>query len=297
MRPVVYIDLLFLINFLMNTFTIYTTSLLLRRELSLIRLFLSSGVLAVYSCMVFFPQIDFLYSVLMKAGVLTLSGMIAFPVRNSLITIKNTIILFAVTAIYAGIIFTLIFTTNFGTQVGAAVSNGEFYFDIKASDIITAAIISYVCVYTISYIRKNVFSQAGNIFDLKIKADTQNVTLKAFGDTGCNLCEPTRQVPAIIITKAAAKKLLPYDVLKLFEGEFSIDSFKEFSVKLCVLPFATIGNKDGVLYGFVPKDVIINQTRIMDCVIAIADSKLCNNGEFDAIFNPIILEQRKGEYV
>ncbi len=297
MRPVIYIDMLFLMNFMMNTLTLYTASLFLRRGISVFRLLLAVSVLALYSCMVFFPQIGFMYSILAKALILTCASFIAFPAKHWLTAIKNAIVFFVVSAIYAGIAFALIFATDFGTRVGASVSNGEIYLDIKASTLMKSAVISYICVYAVSYVKKATAIQSENIFDIKIGSGEKSISIKAFGDTGCGLCDPINDIPAIIITKAAAKKLLSHSVLRIVEGKGSAEEIRKCGIKPCVLPFSSIDNKKGVLYGFLPDEVFVNKTEVKNCIIAISDGPMCNNGEFDAIFNPLILNQRKDAYV
>ncbi len=297
MKPIVYIDMLFFINLVMNTFTLYTTHLLLKREVSLLRLFLSAGVLSLYSCLIFFPEVKFLFSILMKIIVLGICSFIAFPSKHYILAIKNTITFFSVSMVYGGTMFFLIFATDFGTRVGAVVSNGEIYLDIKTSTLMIAAAFSYAFVYVVSYVKKIASFQAENLFKMKISAQGKTISIKAFGDTGCNLMEPITKKPAIIITKEVAEKIVPKDILKLIEDKKDIEILKEDPIKLYILPFSTLGDKKGILYGFSPKEVFINGARIENSVIAISEGPICMNFEFDAIFNPSILKERESIYV
>ena len=279
MTPIVYIDMLFLLNLLMDTITLYSASLLLKRSISVLRLFLVSVLLSVYSCTMFFPYISFLYTLAGKLFILCLATILAFPSRSIGDIIKNTIVFFSASAFFGGIIFALIFSTNFGTSVGAAISNGEML----------SLTISYICIYTLSYIKRHAIIQSSCITWLEISLFSKTIRIKAFADTGCSLCDPLFDRPAIIIGPNAAKKLLPQKILKEFNGTLNVFSLGDYATRYCALPFCTIDSKSGILHGIVPDKIILDDKCIEKCVIALPNNDLCQTSEFDAIFNPLIL--------
>lgn len=290
MTPVVYIDMLFLLNLLMNSLTLYSTSLLLKRRVSVFRLLLTAAILAIYSCAMFFPNIVFLYSVIGKAVILTLATAIAFPTTIWGQLLKNTLVFFTVSGIFGGIIFALIFATDFGTAVGAAVSNGEIYLEINPSAIIFALLLSYLCIYVVSYIKKQAEIKKPNMATVEIQLFERKVKIHAFCDTGCGLTDPLTGYPAIIISPDAAKKLLPRRIFNSLKDGAEISDLDNFLPRYRVLPFSTIACKNDILHGFLPDMVFINRKNLQKCVVAISNNPLCNNAEFDAIFNPSILD-------
>lgn len=292
MPPVVYIDMLFLLNMLMDTITICATALILRRNISLSRIFFASGLLSLYSCAMFFPYIHILYTFLGKIMVLSLATAIAFPSHSLGQFLKNTIIFVSVTAILGGIIFALIFSTNFGTTINAAISNGEIYLDIKASTLLFGLTISYICIYTISYVKERNFVQNPNIAKLEIALLGKSIHIFAFADTGCTICEPVRNMPAIIISPESAKKLLPSQILKALFDFSDFSDLGKYATRYCKIPFYTIDQRCGLLNGFVPDKVVLNKKTIKNCIIAIAENPLSQNAQFDAIFNPSILSDK-----
>ncbi len=289
MTPIVYIDMLFLLNLLIDTITLYSASLLLKRSISVLRLFLVSVFLSVYSCAMFFPHISFLYTLAGKLLILGLATILAFPSRSLGDIIKNTLVFFSASAFFGGIIFALIFATNFGTSVGAAVSNGEVYLDIKASTLMLSLTISYICIYMLSYIKRHAIIQSSSITWLEISLFSKTIRIKAFADTGCSLCDPLFNRPAIIISPNAAKKLLPKKILREYNGTPNVFSLGDYAPRYCALPFCTIDSKNGILHGIVPDKIIIDNKCIEKCVIALSNYALCQTSEFDAIFNPLIL--------
>ena len=188
--PIVYIDLLFLINFLFDTTVLYCTSLFLKRTISLLRLCITATILALYSTVMFFPQIHLLYSLAGKILILLISVRIAFPIQNFVTHLKNTAVFFSINSVFGGVMYALIFATDFGTTVGAAVSNGEIYLNIRASTIFLSAIPAFSAALVISHIRKQNEKLASRLSNIKIEFNGKTASGKCFADTGCNLCEP-----------------------------------------------------------------------------------------------------------
>ncbi len=279
--PVVYIDLLFLINFMLDAAVLYCTSLFLKRTISFLRLCLTAAILALYSTVMFFPQVRPLYSLAGKILILLISVRLAFPVRNFFILLKNTAVFFSINAIVGGVMYALIFTTDFGTKVGAAVSNGEIYLNISASTIFLSSIPAFSAAFVISHIRKQHEKLAVRLSSIKIEFNNKVLSCNAFADTGCNLCEPISGRAAVIISQSFAKRLLGC-------VDFSSNNTLPPD-KFCILPYTTIGEKSGVLSGFYPDSIEIDDIPV-HAVLAIAKQQLCPNRQYDAIYNPDILE-------
>lgn len=281
--PVVYIDLLFLINFLLDTAVLYCTSLFLKRTISIPRLCVTSAILALYSTVMFFPQIRLFYSLLGKILILLISVRLAFPVQNFVTHLKNTAVFFSINAVFGGVMYALIFATDFGTKVGAAVSNGEIYLNIRASTIFLSAIPAFSAALVISHIRRQSKRLAPNLSSIKIEFNGKTLSGNCFADTGCNLREPISGRSAVVFSQSFAKKLL---------GDTDISSNSLFPPdRFCILPYTTIGEKSGVLSGFLPDRIEIDGT-VVNAVVAIAKHQLCSNHQYDAIFNPDILCER-----
>ena len=284
--PTVYIDLLFLLNFLMNTVTLFSTSLFLGRNLSLIRLSSASTLLALYSTAVFFPPLSFLFSALLKLIVLTL----VFPAKKPSVIAKNTLVFFVINAIFGGIIYALIFVTDFGTRVGATVSNGEVYLNISASSLLLSLIPAYLCVYVISHIRRQALKDSIRTAAVTLLFKNKKITLKGFADTGCNLCDPLTKEPAVIISNSAAKRLLPPDFFKAITLGIPVN-LRDYIGKYRILPFSTVSDTDGILHAFVPDALTIDGKTINKPLVAIAKLPICENSQFDVLFNPDIIQE------
>ncbi len=278
MKPVIYIDMLFLLNFLMDSVMLYATAIFLKKNLTVLRMLLSATVAALYSTVMFFPQLSFMHSLLMKTIFLFIISCLAFPSKTPAVILKNGLVFFGVNAVFGGIMLVLIFATDFGTVLGAAVSNGEIYLSINFELLIISTLLAYTMIYIIAYIKKQNLQNEKITALLTIHFDDKHVTVSALCDTGCTLCDPISGAPAVIISPKIARSLLPQECPE---------------PRYRPLPFTTIDNSKGILDGFIPDKLIIDGKEIIHSVIGISKNDI---DTYSAIFNPQILEnniQRK----
>lgn len=285
MKPVIYIDMLFLLNFLIDSVMLYATALFLKHSITGLRMLFSAAVAALYSTVMFFPQLSFLYSIMTKTILLFIISWLAFPSKTPTVILKNGLVFLGVNTVFGGIMFVLIFTTNFGTILGAAVSNGEIYLNISFELLIISTLLAYTIIYIIAYIKKQNLQNAKITVSLTIQFADKQVTVSALCDTGCTLCDPISGAPAVIIAPKIAKNLLPKEFIK---GDLNT-----LGTKYRSLPFSTIDNSKGILDGFIPDKLIINGQEITHSVVGISKADV---DTYSAIFNPKLLEnntQRK----
>ncbi len=287
MKPIVYLDMLFLINFLMDTLVLLGTAFLIRKPFSLWRIALGSSLSALYSTVMFFPQISFLYSVLFKAVFLFFSVWIAFPASTIKALFKNAFMFFASNLIFGGMMFFLIFATDFGTAMHTFVSNGEIYFDISSKTLIFSITLAYLVIYVISFIKRENIVASRKQVDITISFENRTVSLKALCDTGCTLCDPISGFPAIILSPKCAKQL--------FSKEF-LCSIREntipagYETRLRALPFSTLDTHLEIMYGIIPDKILIEDKEIKKSIIAISTTDFEKKAGFSGILNPQIFD-------
>ncbi len=287
MKPIVYVDMLFLLNFLMDSVIIYATGFLIKKTVHIPRMILSATVSALYSAIMFFPQVSFLYSVLFKIVFLVLSVWLAFPARTLKVLVKNTVMFLAVNLIFGGMVFVVIFATDFGTAVGSVVSNGEVYINITPSVLMASTVLAYLIAYLTSYIKRHNVKQSKITTPATIWFGSKNITVTALCDTGCSLSDPTSGYPAMIISPECGKKLLPKSFFEsLSTGGIIPQNFKN---RYRIIPFSTIDNKNGIMHGFIPDKVCIQGNEISKTVIAVSKTVFNKDADFSAILNPELL--------
>ncbi len=294
MKQTIYIDLLFLINFLMDSVILYTCSKILKRNLNILRLSSASAVAALYSTVAFFPRLSVLTTLFCKVIFFVIPSLIAFPTKSFIKVLKNTIVLSSVYAMFGGAVFILIFATDFGTRTGAAVSNGEIYINISSSILLLSTILAYLMVYVMSYVNnKNILAEQKTV-KAEVAFSGKKVTVKALEDTGCSLTDPLSGKPVFILDRTIVQKLIPKDF-----WEYINDNSKNntnHSNRYRILPYSTIGNNSGIMSGFVSDYVKFEDISIKSVVIGISPIQICENGEFEAIINPQILNNSEENF-
>lgn len=291
MEAIVYVDLLFLINFLIDTVIIYTCSKILKRDLKIYRLIFSSLLAALYSVIAFFPKLSFLGSVVFKIVFFILPSIMAFPSRKILEIARNTMVLCVTYAVFGGVMFLLIFATDFGTKTGAVVSNGEVYLNISSTILILSVILAYLLVYVMSYVNYKGINIHKNITKAELCFNNKKITVNSLEDTGCSLIEPLSGKPVFILSHSIAKGLLPktfWDYINNCDTDIS-----DFHNRYKIIPYSTIENSSGIMHGFICDYIKIKNIFIRSAVIGISPISLNEGHEFDAIFNPEILNNIK----
>lgn len=274
MKPIVYIDMLFVFNFLMNSIILYSSTILLHKKIHILRMLISSAIGAVYSCILFFPQLNFVCSLIFKLLLWLLCTFIAFPSRSQKELLKNALTYFSVNLIFGGVMFFLIFMTDFGTTVGTIVSNGEIYFDISFGTVITSAMLAHLTISFITYIRKQNLHNKRHFSEITVFFNEKSITFQALCDTGCNLCDPISGYPAVIISNKLAKTLLP-----------SVQTDLHFRI----LPFSTVSGAKNVMSGFIPDKLTVNGIETIHSVVGISP---LYSDKFNSVFNPDLINNQ-----
>ena len=191
----IYIDLFFLFNVIMDVIIIISTSLLLKRKTSTIRIIISSLVGGLSSLLLF----TLLNKIFVEIVAIILMMLIAFRYENIRYTIKNILYMYILSALLGGIIY---------------------LFNIKVSNSI---FLTYLIIIIISievmilYIKemkkiKNIYNNYYKV-DIYFK-DREKLSLIGFVDTGNNLYDPYKKRPIILVSNKYKREddfiLVPY---------------------------------------------------------------------------------------
>jgi hypothetical protein len=120
------------------------------------------------------------------------------------------------------------------------------------------------------------------IKSLKISLSGKVCFIDALSDTGNLLTEPISKFPVIIAEERKLTNLFP-------NGIPDINSPDSFNMNMRLIPYSSLGKKDGMLIGFIPDEVTIDGKKAVKTVVAISPDILSVPGEYGALFNPNIL--------
>lgn len=278
-----YVDILFVENFLINYIILYLTKRFSKNDTKNINLFFGSLCGSLYILTIFLSLPNIFYSFSAKIIISFLIIAISFKIQRIADFIRLLSIFYMITFIIGGTAFALIYIVNFSfNQI-----------------IIDAIIISVLLIYiNWGYITKR-NTNSVLIHVLKINVLNMSREIKAIIDTGNSLCDPLSNRPVIVVEYDAIKELLPEGIKKLCKnGQFN-DLFKIPDVihedgwinRLRIIPFMSLGMDKGLLLGFKPDFVNVdnNKKDIKDVIVGICFNKLNKSGEYEALIGPEIL--------
>lgn len=241
---IIYVDLVILINFIIDTLLLISVDLLLKRKAKFKRILIAS-LLGSLSTLMLFLFNNNLILLLLKFLISILMVIIAFKYESFKYFKDNLFWLYIISIILGGSIYLLndqIALTN----NGLVFSNNGFKINLLLLIIITPIILYKYIKYQKSF--KNNYS---NYYDVDIYYMDEKISETGFLDTGNQLIDPIFGKPIILVNKNLINKevktfFVPYDVL----------------------------NNHGLLEVFKPDKVIINNKINKKVLIGLADVSL-----------------------
>lgn len=259
---VIYVDVLFVINFFITFLLLLFTAKMAKREAKLVRILAGSAVGGAYSLVILLDELHFLVTFLGKAVAAFLIIFIAFGFKRFYIYIKAVAIFFFSNMLFFGVIISLWFAFR---PEGVVVNNSTVYFDISAKILLFSALAAYLISTAVIKIYNKTISKK-EIYSLTIIKNNQSVHLFAFLDSGNKLKEPFSGYPVIIAD----------------ESKFDFEAER-------IIPFDTVGG-EGMLRAFKPDKIILSAgAKSFETDRAYVALSKVNSKDFSAILNPEIL--------
>lgn len=248
----VYIELLFLEDFIYNYTIILTVSLLLKRITNIKRIFISSiiGTLSLIALLINVSNIiiSFIFSILMS--------IISFKYKDIIYTFKNICYMYLSSIFVAGFIYLI--NTN-------VIPNINNYLLKVIVLILLAPTITIIYIKSINKLKNNY----SNYYKLDIYLDEYNqISVIGFLDTGNKLIDPYKHRPIILIKKTLIK--IPNN-------------------KIILVPYKTV-NSESLLKCIIPKKIYIHNIGYRkNFLIGLIDE--VNIEGADCILNQELLER------
>lgn len=290
----IYIDVLFMENLLINYIILLLVSRVFDKNVLPLRLFASSIVGAMYVVlMVICPNVELLYTVLFKVLLSVIMVKVAFSLVNIREFVKYVCAFYVATFVLAGSMFFFIYLS----KSGGIVKNGVVYMFINSrnSFFVKAILtVSLTLKVLINYIRSRSVSEK-LIVPIDLEVDNRDLSINALLDTGASLSDPFSNQPIVIVEFKSIQRLLPKEVRDIFNKsksndlKFVVDSMEgsEWFKRFRMIPFNSLGNKNGMLIGFTADNVKIVQDEVTkefsNVVIAVYEELLTSGNSYQAL--------------
>ncbi|WP_244833248.1 sigma-E processing peptidase SpoIIGA [Clostridium sp. BJN0001] len=264
---IVYVDVLFLENFIVDLAVIYITLRLSGININMKRILASSLIGGLYTCTLLFEIINIFshppFRILMTCFIVY----IASGIKRISQIIKMTIVFFMVSFLISGFSLALYFTFV-SYKIGDKLTITKF--SIKL--LLLSVLIIYILTDRIYYYIKNRMVVQNCIYTIKFQLNKKYI-VKAFLDTGNELTEPVTNLPCVLIED---------DILnEEMEGK-----------KFYYISYSTIDN-NGKIKGFKVNNMVLtdskNRNTVIDVILCPCRQKFSKCNDFNALLSRGIL--------
>ena len=269
----VYIELIFLDNFIINGLIILFASVLTKTPKKWGRFVCAAAMGGIYACV---SAVLDASSFPVKTAVGLLMCVVAFYVRGGKNLIKNICAFYVTTFVFAGAVYAAVLSS------GAAVTP-------LFRCILIGIAIGVVLIAVLSRIRQRARLRVQHTIDLVFSHQGRQTAVRAYADTGNLLTEPIRGVGVVFVTKAVAQKIFDSETMALLCGKGGVTT-----ERLRIIAGSTASGR-GIFYGIeIDKLSAKGAADGTSAVVCIANTTLTDG--CGAIVGPPIMDKLlKGE--
>ncbi len=269
MEVKIYVDVLFIINFIIDYILLSVTSFFAKKSPGILRMCSGATIGALFSATMFFISLNTFFSLLITAVVAFLMVMVSFGAKKASAVMKNTAIFYLVSVSSSGLAFATIF---FKKSSNIAVNNGIFYADIDAYTMLFVFVLSVTVIHVATgYVKKQNIKSA-YLYNVTIEKNGKIANDTALFDSGNFTREPISQKSVIIAEWHTVSCLFD-------ENEITkaiVNNPKDFVYIGC----NSFGGAKG-MYAFSPDKVTSEEIEFQEPVlVAITDMLLDKDGCF-----------------
>lgn len=275
---VVYLDVLFLLNLVVDYLLLLAAARMTGERFSRLRLGLGALLGAGYAAALFLPGLSWLAHPLCKLSVGV--GMVLISYGASRRLLRLTLVFFAVSAALGGVILAL---QLLGTG-GLTLENGVLYTGFDLRLLLVTVILSYAAL---SLVFRAAARHGGTRRDLctaKVTIAGKTLPINVLMDTGNTLVDPLRNQPVLVVEEFALREILPAD-LDPSDPVGSLERLhdREWKGRLRLLPYRAVGVENGMLLVVRSDRVEINGQREIGLPVALSPTPVSDGGNYQGL--------------
>ena len=278
----------------MNFIIIYATSIILKKELKIIRIVLGSAIGAIYACIYYISNLEIYSNIVLKIILSLVIVYISFNSKTIKNFLKELLIFYLTSFTFGGVTFALLY---FISPKDIVFQEGVLVGIYPLKMILIGGLIGFVIIIISFKSIKNKIAKKDMACTLKIKFDKKEVIAKAIIDTGNFLKEPLTGKPVVVVEKSILEDAIPVTILNSLEsiiyGTVKIE--EPYMSKIKLIPFTALGTRSGLLLGLKPDEFIINyqekEYKENNVIIGIYDKKLNKTNKYNALVGLDLIEK------
>lgn len=287
----VYLDIIFLENFILNFIILYAVSLVIKEKAGCIKLMIASLIGASYVIIYYLINFQSKWNLIFKIILSVVMVYISFMPKSFKEFIKQIIFFYLVSFVFGGASLGVIYMVNAGR---ISIRNGIIVGNYTLKTIFIGVILAFTIIIVAFKFVKNRISKKDLFCNIKIIINQNKINVKAVIDTGNFLKEPITNIPVIVVEKDILRNFVPKEILENIENILGGDLKNipeniqnEYMSKLKVIPFSSLGKQNGMLLGIKADGVVVeidNEEKYVEKVIlGIYTKKLSKKDEYNAL--------------
>jgi stage II sporulation protein GA (sporulation sigma-E factor processing peptidase) len=298
---VVYMDVIWLLNLLVDSMLLWTTSIILKRRVALWRFFVGGFAGSVLIIMSITPLAVYAGYPIVKLGFSFVMILAVFGFKRLKYFVSNLLTFYFATFLMGGILIGTHYFLNFNLQLNSSM----FLASIRGfGDPISwiFVILGLPIAWHFSKQRISSFEvakiQYDQIAEVQIEINGLKCLLQGMIDSGNNLYDPLSKMPVMIVSTRKIEGMIPGELLKVAENSESIMNGTaslpaEWHERMRFIPAQSVGKKNQLLLAYKPDLIEIRTNQqcwtVKKALISFTNLQLSNDDQFQCIVHPKML--------
>jgi len=302
----VYLDLIFLINFLMDGALLLVTAWTRKLRFKWWRMACAAAIGASYVIMMLFPEFSALFTFAAKFLFSAIMIVTAFGFGKLPVFLRNLATFYLVSFALAGGIFGFhyFFMPSMDVWNGIVFTqSGGHLFQVGLSGWFIAVFFVFMIWYFLRVFRSTKQREALSALTAKVEVQVEDFVLSCTGlvDTGNQLYDPLTKTPVMIVEAGLWKEVIPESWIKQIQtsdvdkilAAMGADSFV-WQDRLRVVPYRGVNRSTQFMLAIKPDSVKVyyNEKTLQTgkVLIGFDGGILSSDGSYQAIIHPMLLE-------
>lgn len=279
---VVYIDVLFLLNFTVDYLLLLSSARITGEMISRLRLVMGALLGAGYAVALFLPGCGWLSSPACKICSAVLMVLLGFGMSKRLL--RLILVFFTASAALGGVILAL----QLLGAGGLTLENGVLYTGFNIRILLVTVILSYVIL---SVVFERAAKHGGVHKDLNtacLNVEGKSIRLTVLTDTGNTLTDPIQNQPVMVAEARVLQDILPKN-LDLTDPVGALERLEDEDIKrrLRLLPYRAVGVENGMLLAVRTDSVVIGRREWKGLLVALSPTPVSDGGGYQALIGDI----------
>ncbi len=287
----IYLDMLFILNFIMDYFIFWMVSKITYQKVSVKKLCLGSIIAAILYCLVvIIPFLRTIHIVFYLIMLPLIPIKVIFKPKKIKAWIQSYIVANITALVIGGMTYGMLYWVKEQNIVFNSYKKMDKVFSIWL--LIFSICFSYITIQTFSYYMQKRNTGIQKLYKVIILYQDKKVDFEALLDTGNKVYDPITKYPVIIAEYKMLKPLLPRGICDIYSKEEDITcivqeaSKCEFGARIRLIPYHSLGNPSGILIGFKADQVYIEDNELIeDVIIAIYQHTLSAEDTYNGLLH------------